>query len=60
MTLPHGQITRLEPQVSIMDRLRRDCYASAEEQAIMGNLEARREAYQMVLAALKRLGLEKR
>jgi hypothetical protein len=58
MTLPEGQITRLEPAMSIMDRLRREAYATPEEQAIMGDVEARREAYAMVKAALKRLGIE--
>jgi hypothetical protein len=60
MTLPPRQITRLEPAMTIFERMRRDLHATQAEADIMGDPEARRAAHQMVVAALKRLGIGER
>jgi hypothetical protein len=58
MTLPPRQINRVDPPQTIFERMWRDLHATQAEADVMGNAELRREAYAMVIAALKRLGKE--
>jgi hypothetical protein len=60
MNLPPRTINRVEQPQTIFQRMQRDAHATQAEADIMGDIEARREAYALVQAALKRLGLEKR
>jgi hypothetical protein len=60
MTLPPHTINKVERPQTIFERMQRDAHATQFEADIMGSVEARREAYALVQAALKRLGIGER